>query len=105
MDAIIESETFRHPDERVQRLRHQWELSRREVLELFEQRSREYYESRLAYHKQTLVPTSALFAANDLKLFQIGLSREREERLAAMWLESTFQVQKILQDQLEVRGA
>ena len=75
------------------------------MLELFEQRSLEYYENRLVYHKQTLVPTSALFAANDLKLFQVGLSREREERLAAMWLETTFQIQKILEDQLEVRGA
>ena len=66
------------------------------MLELFEKCSREYYEDRLAYHKTSHARTSALFAANDVKFFQIELSREREERLAAIWLETTYQVEKII---------
>ena len=98
---IIENALFASSDPCVQRLRKQWEQTKREVNELFETCCREHYESRLQYHRSCQELAPALLAANDLTLFRVGLAQEREERLAGIWITTAARVQVILADQEE----
>jgi hypothetical protein len=94
LEQILERAIFADPV--THRLRDEWEATKRDVQELFENACRAQHEEQLAYHQTYHTPNAEEQARVDASALRIFLIEERDRRLALVWADILRRVEAVL---------
>jgi hypothetical protein len=78
------------------RLRDEWEATKHDVQELFENACHQQYEEQLDYHRTCQTPNAEEQARADPSALRIFLIEERDRRLATIWADILRRVETML---------
>lgn len=103
LDELLEQAVIGNPDERIQKLKAEWEEAQKTERAVFERVCTEEYDRRLDYHRICQTPAPEGEARREVILCRPLWQEELDERLNLIWSGIVSRVSRVMEGIVDER--